>query len=180
MSVIDNCLGDLTEYESNLCGIDLKPGISAFAVIDPEYTFTDISDAAEWTTAIEAGDVYIIRDGKGTYDYPAAELVDSSRANAPKQQQSGLDHTFIFIDPNVGAVNDTFYSTISGRLMHIAMFNFEEDEVKYVTDHKVLIVAPAANDNMANGYQSYQVTCTWHTKPNGFPVRISAPAGIFE
>lgn len=180
MSVIDDCLSALTEYEQNLCGIDKKPGISAFAIIDPDYTFADIEDPAEWTTAIAAGDVYIIRDGKGTYDYPAAEMVDSSRANAPKQQQAGLDHTFVFIDPNVGNVNDTFWKNASGRLLHIAMYNFEEQEVRYVTDHKVLVVAPAPNDNMANGYQSYQITCTWHTKPDGFPVRIDAPTGIFE
>jgi hypothetical protein len=180
MSTFDDCLAGMTEYEQNLCGIDLKPGISALALIDPDYTFTDIEDPTEWTTAISNGDVFIIRDGKGTYDYPAAEMVDSSRANAPKQQQAGWDHTLIFIDPNVGQVNDTFWKTATGRLLHIAMYNFEEQELKYVTDHKVLIVATPANDNMANGYQSYQVTATWHTKPNGFPIRIDAPTGIFE
>jgi hypothetical protein len=179
MSIINDCLGDLGTYVSDLCGNDLIAGISAFAIIDQDNTFTDYSDATEWNTNISAGSAFVIRDGKGTYADAAAIMVDNSRANGADQQLRGMNHTFTFLDPNVSGNNDTFWSTANGRNVYIAWYNFEEDQLMVVSDYLCTLVVTPANDDMGTGNQRYNVSITWRTKPDGFPSRVTAPAGIF-
>ena len=56
-----SCFDNLPVYSENVCEINRLTGISAVAVIDNDYTFLDYTDAAEWTAAIAAGDVAIIK-----------------------------------------------------------------------------------------------------------------------
>lgn len=179
MSIINDCLSDLGTYVSDLCANDLIPGISAFAIIDQDHTFTDFFDASQWNTNLTAGNAVVIRDGKGTYADAAAILVDSSRANGPEQVLRGMNHTFTFMDPNVSGTNDTFWSTVNGRNAYLAWYNFEEDQLMVVSDYLCHIVATPANDDSGASAQRYSVTITWKTKPDGFPSRGTAPAGIF-
>lgn len=179
MSLINDCLGDLPTYISDLCGNDLIPGISAFALIDQDHTFTDFTSVSEWNTNIASGAAIIIRDGKGTYADPSPNMVDNSRANGPDQVLRTLGQTFTFMDPNVSSNNDSFYASASGRVMYFAWYNFEEDQLMVVSDYKCYIVALPANDDAGTSNQRYNVTVTWKTKPSGFPSRVTAPAGIF-
>jgi hypothetical protein len=179
MSLINDCLGDLGTYVSDLCGNDLIPGISAFAIIDQDNTFTDFTSVSEWNTNISAGAAIIIRDGKGTYPDAAPILVDNSRANGPDQVLRGMNHTFTFMDPNVSGTNDTFWSIVNGRNILFAWYNFEEEQLMVVSDYNCHVVALPANDDAGTSVQRYNVTITWKTKPDGFPSRVTAPAGIF-
>lgn len=179
MSVIDDCLGDLGTYVSDLCGNDLIPGISAFALIDQDHTFTDFTSVSEWNSNIAAGTAIIIRDGKGTYADASPNLVENSRANGPEQVLRGLNHTFTFLDPNVSGTNDTFWSTATGRNMYFCWYNFEEEQILVISDYTCHVVALPANDDAGTSNQRYMITVTWKTKPDGFPVRYTAPAGIF-
>lgn len=180
MSVITDCLDDLTDYEVDLCGNDLIPGISAFALVDLDHTISAWDNATQWQTNITAKNAWIIRDGKGNYPTPSPVMVDNPRANGSAQKLQKMDHTFTFEDPNVNDINDTFWKTVNGRNMYLVWYNFEEQQIRVVDDYKVTIVALPAKDDSGSNFQTYMITCTWQTKPDGFPTLYTAPTGIFE
>jgi hypothetical protein len=179
MSVITDCLDNAGEWDIDLCGDDLEPGISAIALIGFDYTITDFETAGQWTTDITSGEVKIVRDGKGAYNVTPAK-VDNPRANGADQKLQKLQHVLTFEAPGVTANNDDFLAAVNGRNTYVAWYNTKTQQIMVVTDYTATIVATPAKDDMGANFQTYMIEISWQTPPSGFPSRLNAPAGIFE
>lgn len=73
-----DCVGDFIFNPLAACG-DQPAKVGWLAIIDSDYEFTDISDAAEWTTAIAAEEITIV-PCRGSVARPTANKVPASGA----------------------------------------------------------------------------------------------------
>ena len=134
--------------------------------------------AAEWTAAIAAGNVAIIKEIKANYPEAEEVTITNPRRGTP-DILTKFNHTLSVMDANVDSSNDTFYETLNtiGKYK-LAWFYYEEDEIRVVEQPVRCIAKPAKADE--NDVQQYIVTFGWQSAPNEFPVLYNAPAGIFE
>lgn len=173
-----SCFDNLPDYSENVCEINKLTGISAVAVIDNDYTFTDPTDAAEWQAAIAAGDVKIIKEIKATYPEAEAVTITNPRRGTP-DILTKFNHTLSVMDANVSSDNDDFYERMNliGKFT-IGIYYYEEDEIRMVEQPCRCVATPAKADE--NDVQQYVVTFNWQSAPNEFPVLYTAPVGVFE
>lgn len=102
------------------CGVTTRQGgIKALAFIVCDYTFTDIEDAAEWATAITAGNVVLTKELMG--ELPRASPNKKRVSSCSAERTIGYTRTVAFVDYNTdpnwnGAtptvLDTTFWNTL--------------------------------------------------------------------
>lgn len=82
--------------------------IRSYFFVKSSFTFTDISDPAEWTVGLNDRDIYIIAFSRGTFT--SAENLQPGFGDSA-EELDGYDHEGIVFDPNYAA-NCNFYNDI--------------------------------------------------------------------
>ncbi len=181
MSGINNyCFTDLPPHEQVLCNAYLKGGIDSIGLIETDATIASYSSAANWNTAIAAGNARIIKGIK--CEFPDGSAVEGENPVACGNETiiDSVDYILNVMDFNVSENNDDFWTSANGRTFHLAIHECMQDEI-IVWEVPVTVVAKAASIPMSNKEkQRYAVELKWNAEPNNFGTRYVAPTGIFE
>jgi hypothetical protein len=173
-----NCV-DLPYHEKVQCGNYKKGSIDAIGILNCGHEITDFSLAAQYTSAITAGDLRIIKGIKGELPDPSpveGENTVGSEANI----LDGFDNVLNWLDFNVNSANDDFYEKLNQRSAYVILFNKEENEVRVIERKTRFTALPANNPQSPTEKQRYSVVAKWKSNVDQFPVAYTAPADIFE
>jgi len=178
MSSVVDCAA-LPDHVQQSCNNYRKGGISAIAIINEDASIPAYTSASDWTTAINAGDVVIIKKIKATW--PAASPVEGENP-VPCGADTifdGTDETLTWKDFNVNGSNDIFYAQLNQKQnARLAVFFCQEDEIRVVesaVNFSALYNAPESSKEK----QSYTVTAKWFNEVGEYNSLFAAPAGIF-
>lgn len=174
------CFEDLTDFDQVLCDDFLPGGTNAIAILDPDHSITNWDDADEWNAAIAAGEAVILKSVKGEFPSGSAATIENPVACGSENILSGFDYTFSVTDANVTANNDSAWANLNGREVVLVWFECENDEIR-VVNRDVRVTTPAATLPASNKeFQVYNAVFEWSTPRDWYPVRYTAPTGIFE
>lgn len=167
------CDEDLVPHVCEECGEPELGGIRAVAVINAAYEFSDPTDAAEWTQAIEDGFIDIIPATRGDFD--GGTPVEGPGYGDSATKVNGYDFVLNYKDPDLVA-NYSFYNTIKTA---------RNRKLAYVTETQVWMADKAASfapkapvtENVAEEVV-WNVQAKWTSKT--LPQPYTKPEGIFE
>lgn len=174
------CNVDLPDFVQVQCNDYKNGGGSAIAFLETDQTsITDFTSVSEWNTAIAAGDATVVKDIK--IDFPAGTPAtqESPVGCGPENITTGFDYTLTYTDANVSADNDAAYAAINNRFLHIVWFECEEDEIRVVERSAKVTATPATLPASNKAFQVYNITIEWAAPQDWYPVRYTAPTGIF-
>lgn len=168
--------GTLEDHEQVVCGEYKNGGVSGVAIDDCNSGITDYSDAAEYTAAIAAGNLKVIKGIKGELPEATAVEGESAVGCGPENEVYTYDRTFTYTDMNVSAANTAFYNSLKKRRVKVIIYLCDSDEVlpvEYIANVDAKLVVPRSNGER----QHYMVTFRWRGLDDA--VAVDAPAGIF-
>lgn len=172
------CNADLPDHIELDCNDFPKGGSPSMAILKSSHTITDFTSASQWQANIDAGHVRIINRIKGNMPEPSEVKVDNPVACGAEQILDGFDWTYQWVDANVSFANDDFYSKLNVNVAAFAFYNCDTNTIRLVNKnvtYSARPMFPASNKE----FQSYNVTASWSTGADDFPVLYTAPTGIF-
>ncbi len=169
----------LPDHIENACNTFKKGGFRSIAIPEKDHGITDWTNASQWTAAINAGKIRVINRVKGELPEPGEQNVDNPVACGAEQILDGFDWTAEWKDANVNAANDSFYATLNLKESYLVLYNCTEEEI-LVIEKSVTFTAKPFAPASSKEHQAYTVKAAWSSKANWFPVRVTAPAGIFS
>lgn len=172
------CFAELGEHLVNECGF-INGGSNALAILEVDHAITDFTDATQWQAAIAAEKARIIKDIKGNFPSPSPVTQPNPVGCGPANVTTGYDYTFVWLDSNVNTNNDEFYAALNKKGSYLVWFECENDEIRVVDRDIQYQAFPASLPEANTEYQVYNVTASFSAKPDWWPVRYAAPAGIF-
>lgn len=151
-------------------------GIPAAAILDCDHGISDFSNGSQWTAAISAGKVKVIKNIKA--EVPDASAVDGESATAcgPENEVYTFDRTAEITDYNVNASNVEFYDKLNTRTFLAAFYLCDTDELLVVEQKcnaSARLIIPRTKDER----QHFLATIRWRSLKG--PKLFAAPAGIF-
>jgi hypothetical protein len=174
------CFVDLPDFVQVQCNDYKVGGGSAVAFLETDQTsITDYTSASEWNTAIAAGDATVIKDVKVDFPAGTAATQENPVGCGPENIITGFDFTMTFTDPNVSADNDASYAALNGRTLHMVWYECEGEEIRVVERDCIVTAIPATLPASNKAFQVYTITVEWSSPNDWYPVRYTAPTGIF-
>ena len=173
------CFTTLPDFVQVNCNQYKSGGGSAIAFLETDHSITDFTSASEWNTAIAADEATVIKGVK--IDFPAASPAtqESPVGCGPENVLTGFDFTLTYIDANVSADNDAAYASLNGRSLNVVWYECEEGEIRVVERECRVTAVPATLPSSNKAFQVYNVTVEWSAPYDSYPVRYTAPTGIF-
>lgn len=173
------CAPTLPSSYSGGCGIISRPGgIRKFAFIKCDYTFTDISDPAEWTTAIANGDV--IGSGLVLAQKPKGSFTKKRIASCEPEAVVGAEKSITFQDYNTdtvtgpgGVLHYDFWNTILQQPQNFlfAYYTCDQYLTGPVTDFQLEIDEVIEDNDTGNTY--FDGTITWNDVLMNVPTQVN-------
>ena len=161
----------------NQAGCDIEPGsIVAFAFIDEDVDFTDITDPAEWVGLDYAASVLIHQEVRGSYAKPAATEI----AGKGKQDTRivGRKHEATFRVSSIKG-NDNYWNTMNRSTNYTCAFVVGSDyDLLMRVDKNVSIDAAPDVQEGLDTEVDWLVTVKWSDLD--VPSTSDVPTGIFE
>jgi hypothetical protein len=178
MSFLTDC-AVLPDHVSLDCDLNVMGGFPSGAIVDRDHTITDWTSASQWNANIAAGKIKIIDRIKA--EIPAASPVKSDNlvANGSQQTLDGFDWTASWVDGAANVFNDAFYSTLNKKSAFIVLWAQGENQIQ-VVDVPITFTAIPVYPGSNREKQMYAVTAEWFAKKDYFPLRTTAPTGIFQ
>lgn len=174
-----SCFDDLPEYGENSCSENQQADIDALAVIDRDQTdITDYTVAAQWTAAIAADDVRIIKNIRAWIPEPAERTQGNPRTQGPENILNGFNLTIQFEDANVSTTNDAFYAALNGRTSYAAARFYYEGKIRVGLFPFYWIVKPVYGES--NNVLKYSGTAVAKIGPDDYMQEYTEPLGIFD
>ena len=174
------CFADLPEFVQVQCNDYKVGGGSAIAFLETDQTsITDFTSASEWNAAIAAGEATVVKDIK--IDFPAGSPATQENpvGCGPENIIVGFDFTLTYTDANVSADNDAAYAAINGRTLHVVFYECETEEIRVIERDCIITALPATLPASNKQFQQYTVSIEWSSPADWYPVRYTAPTGIF-
>ena len=173
------CAPDLPVTYSGGCGIVSRPGgIKKFAFIKCDYTFTDITDPAEWTAAIASGDV--IGSGLVLAQKPKGSFTKKRIASCEPESVVGAEKSITFQDYNsdsvtpggAGTLAFDFWNTILSSPQNYLFAFYTCDQYLYgeITDFQIEIDEVIEDNDTGNAY--FDGTITWNDILMSVPAKV--------
>jgi len=171
------CAPTLPVTYSGGCGIISRPGgIKKFAFIKCDYTFTDITDPAEWTTAITAGD--IVGSGLVLAQKPKGSFTKKRIASCEPEAVVGAEKSITFQDYNTdtvtpgGSLAYDFWNAILTQPQNYLFSYYTCDQHVYgpVTDLQIEIDEVIEDNDTGNTF--FDGTITWND------ILMNVPASV--
>ncbi|HWB62798.1 MAG TPA: hypothetical protein VG603_04745 [Chitinophagales bacterium] len=179
MSLTTDCT-NLPDHVIQACNNYRKGGVSAIAIIDAGTSIPDPTSDTDWTTAITAGHVKVIKNIKATF--PKASVVEGENVVAcgAEKMLDGFNGSITWKDFNVNATNDDFYAQLNLKTAYIAIFYCNENEIRIFDQLCNFAVPWATAPEGTKDKQVYDATAMWFAPVGWFPSLYTAPAGIFS
>ena len=172
------CFAELGEHEQNVCGT-INGGSNAVAVLDADHAITDFADDTQWLAAIAAGKARIIKGVKANFPNPSPVTQPNPEGCGPATITTGFDFTLPWLDANVSVNNDEFYAALNKKGSELVFFECSTGDIRVVDQSVRYQAFPATLPEANTEYQVYNVTANWSTRDDWYPVRYTAPTGIF-
>lgn len=168
---------DLPDHEQVVCGEYLKGGISSIGILECDHTITNFTNAAQFTTAINSGDLTLIEPVVG--DIPAASPVEGANPSGCGAATilDALDWTINVTDYNVTDGNMDFYNSLNRKRTYLIVYLCHDDKI-LVIEKPVSWIGIYINPANEREKQSYTLTGKWTDLDQ--PMLFDAPAGIFD
>jgi len=172
------CAPALPESYSGGCGIVTRPGgIQKLAFIKCDYTFVDITDPAEWTAAVAAGNV--VFSGLILAQKPKGSFTKKRIASCQPEAVVGAEKTITFQDYNTDTVTPNgclayqFWNTILSEPSSYKFAYYTCDGYLYgVIDDFQIELDEVIEDN-DTGSIYFDGTITWNTITMDCPVAVN-------
>lgn len=174
------CAPALPGSYSGGCGIISRPGgIKKFAFIKCDYTFTNIADPGEWTTAIANGDV--IGSGLVLAQKPTGSFTKKRIASCEPEAVVGAEKSITFQDYNTdtvtpggaGVLHYDFWNTILQQPQNFLFAFYTCDQYLYgpITDFQIEIDEVIEDNDTGNTY--FDGTITWNDILMNVPNKVN-------
>lgn len=153
---------------------DIEQGrVRSVAFIKKDFAFNDPSDAQEWQAGIEAGDIIIIPETKGTYD-GGAEVLQPGYGDMI-EKLTGYNHQLQYQDPNYKS-NCNFYNLIKNSRQY--KFAYRTGSRIHIIDETIQAIPKAPVQEDLATEVVYDVLIKWQSK--NLPCHYEMPPGIFD
>ncbi len=171
---------DLDPFEKNDCYYP-KGGIGAVGILKANHGITNFANGTQLQTAIDAGNLVIIKALKADLPEPSPVEGENPLACGSETIVDGFDYTVEWTDFNVNVINDESYRKLNlSQFTGLILWLCQEDQLRVAergVSFNSRLVIPRSNKEK----QSYLVTAKWsQSVADEFPVLHEAPAGIFE
>ena len=180
MAICDSaCAPSLPVSYNGGCGIVTRSsGISKFAFIKCDYSFTDFSDAAEWTTAITAGD--IVGTGLLMAEKPKGDFEKRRVQSCAPEAVVGGTKTINFQDYNTdtvtgggaGVLHYDFWNGILAQPSNFLFAWYTCNQFAYGPVDSFQIEIDEVEENSENGKVYFDGTITYDS------VAMTAPTSV--
>lgn len=181
----------LPDHELVACGSYNRGGISAIGILEEDAfgtgatfaTAADFSNGAKYTTAINAGDLKIIKNIRGTVPDASPVDVDNPVGCGPTSLLAGFDFTATWMDANTTDGTIDFYRALNKRVTGLILYLCGSNEVMivgpnpgglpYSVNYVCLPVnVPASNKEL----QMFNCTARASLGPDQLPQKYPAPS----
>jgi hypothetical protein len=171
---------DLDDFEKNDCYYP-KGGIGAVGILKADHGITNFADGTQLQTAIDAGNLKIIKNIKAELPAPSPIEGENPLACGSETIVDGFEYTATWTDFNVNVVNDESYRKLNiSQFSGLILWLCQEDQLR-VVEKGVSFVGSLVIPKSNKEKQSYPVIAKWsQAVADEFPVLYEAPAGIFE
>lgn len=172
------CAPALPATYSGGCGVVTRPGgIKKFAFIKCDYTFTDITDAAEWTSAIASGDV--VGSGLVLAQKPKGSFTKKRIASCEPEAVVGAEKTITFQDYNTdgvtgatGVLHYDFWNSVLQQPQNFLFAFYTCDGYLYgtINDFQIEIDEVIEDNDTGNTY--FDGTISWNDILMNVPAKV--------
>jgi hypothetical protein len=171
---------ELDPHEQNDCYYP-KGGISAVGVLKSGHGITDFANAAQCQTAIDAGNLIILKKIKAEYPEPSAIEGENPLACGNETITDGYDNVLEIIDFNVNATNDARIPQYNSSQFSGLIFYMCEEEQIRVVESGIDFTARGPIIPLTNKEkQKYLISAKWYNDVSEqSTVLHEAPEGIF-
>lgn len=178
MATCDYNCAELPDHARVSCQDYETGGIDAFAVVEcDQASITDWTDAAEWNTAIAAGEVKVIKGIRGQVPESEAREITNPVGGSSDNFTVNYNRTFTWVDNNVSGGNNSFYNELNRRRTFLVYHLAESDTIRVLeevpADFQVREMVPESTGELTG----YMGTAKWTYFD--MPAIYAAPTGIF-
>jgi hypothetical protein len=174
----------LPNHELVLCGAYNRGGISAIGILEEDAfgTGTTFATAADWsngnkyTTAINAGDLKIIKNIRGTVPDASPVDVDNPVGCGPQSLLAGFDFTATWMDANTTDGSIDFYNALNKRVTGLILYLCGSNEVMVITQPVNYVCLPVNVPASNKELQMFNCTARASLGPDQLPKKVAAPS----
>jgi hypothetical protein len=147
---------DIPEHVCDDCVVGEMGGIRSIALIDKDFTLSDITTSASWTAGITAGKIIVLPTTRGTFDGGSAVTAQGYGDNA--QITTGYNFTLTARDPAYKQ-NQKFWNLIAKRKdLKVA---YRTETLVHISDVPVSITPTNPVEEGLDSVVDWQVSFTW-------------------
>lgn len=167
------CDESITDPSNSDCPVKELGDIRGYALIHKDFTFTDPTSTAEWTTGINARSIYVFNLGRG-----GLEITPNEQPGFGDEDVTidGFEFTANIQDPQYKA-NWAFWNTIfRNKTFKLA---YKTETLVHISE-KVVSITPMAPIATGEKRQAvlWDITFKWSQDENPRP--YDAPTGVFD
>lgn len=167
------CDESVTDPSNSDCPTKELGDIRGYAFIHKDFTFADPTSTAEWTTGINARDIYVFNLGRGGLDITPNEQPGFGDEDTTVD---GMEFLATIYDPQYKA-NWGFWDTIFRSKVY--KFAYVTETQVHISENSVSIVptAPIAEGEKKQAIL-WRIQIKWNQDAN--PQPYDAPSGVFD
>lgn len=174
----------MPNHELVLCGAYNRGGISAIGILEEDAfgtgatfaTAADWSNGAKYTTAINAGDLKIIKNVRGTVPDASPVDVDNPVGCGPQSLLAGFDFTATWMDANTTDGSIDFYNALNKRVTGLILYLCGSNEVMVITQPVNYVCLPVNVPASNKELQMFNCTARASLGPDQLPQKYAAPS----
>jgi hypothetical protein len=178
MATIDYCSVALGDHEQVSCADYPKGGAPVIALMEQDHSITDLTDDAQWISAIAASEVVLLKSVKGLYQAASEVTQTNPVGDGPENITVSFDHEITWTDANVTDVNDASYAAYNGRSLYLAVYNPSTGKISYFDQPALIITPPSSMPDTKREYQQYSGKATFTSDIDWYAVKYTAPASF--
>ena len=164
---------NVPDFVLDACATE-KGRITAVAYIRSDFEFTDPTDANEWQTGIDAGQIKIVKKVRGAK--PVATPTEIDGFGLSRTKTVGFDRTADYAHENVEG-NEDFYDVLNFDNSHRFAFVTADDKVWIGDSALANINADSVIEEGLDSIVYWQVSVQWSS--NVIHKAYDIPTGIF-
>lgn len=184
MAYFEYGCSNLPDHELVVCGNYLRGGISAIGILEEDgmtttgqfLTPADYSSSAAYTNAINAGNLKIIKNIRGTVPDASPVDVDNPVGCGPQSLLAGFDFTATWMDANTTDGAITFYNALNKRVTALILYLCGSGEVMVITQPVNYVCLPVNVPASNKELQMFNCTARASLGPDQLPMKYTAPA----
>lgn len=167
------CSETITDPSNSDCPVKELGDIRGYALVKQDFTFTDITATSEWTTGINARDIYVFNLGRGGLE---VSPVESPGFGDEDVTTDGLEFNATIYDPQYKANHAFWNSVFRNKTFKLA---YKTETQIHLSDKVVSITATAPiTEGDKKTAVLWRLQFKWSQDDN--PTPNDAPTGVFD